>query len=739
MTKKARWQTTIRVAGVWLMIAVGTPAADYFVSPGGDDAQAGTRVAPWQSAEKAGAAAQAGDTVTFLTGEYGGALAPTNSGAEGRPIVFRSEPALAARFVGGNPAIDLTGRGHIVLDGLRVEPTNGGLLKAVDGAHLTIRNCVLDGSRRNWNGVDVRGCRYVTFRDNLIQRHLALGGEHGQYKMVFWGHMFGIEKSRYVRIEGNRIGKGGHASLVVGGCEDAIIRRNLLFAGWGRAMGLNCKRMLFEENVIVGAVDSGGSANPSSPFPGAETIVRHNLIVRNFGEPIAHGFYMAGKKGSRVSGRVLHNRFYHNTLSCNLEGGWGATSFIDPATVGAFFDDNIWRNNLFHQNDFAGDFTAIRLADVPPGYRFIRNLICGDGPGRKTIDYHDRDKPEDSGRYTLAEAEARFPDRFARNLDVDPALANPGADDYRLRAGSPAIDAGEFLARTLADGAGRRLALDDTRGFHDGFGIPGEPGDLVFVGAGKTAARVTAVDHEQNVLTLDRDLAWRAGDPVHIPYAGARPDLGAMEFGAETETWYRRLVVPAGSYFKPPPDALLTSDFEDATVEEWGHMWNVERRYKTISDRDDSTAASGRYSIKVRALAAGASLSLDTPAHLWELDAYPYVSFAYRVPPGVAVGLWLRPFELVKRPLPAHACIGGSPAMASLAPAGAGSCKLIDDDCWHTLTVDARVIRKAYPGIKYLRAFEFGNAPGMHTRGHAREGDAFWFDDFSIGSRPRTP
>jgi hypothetical protein len=52
----------------------------FYLSPGGDDNQSGTRQAPWKSLKKASETAKAGDTVILLPGNYEGKLQPVNSG-----------------------------------------------------------------------------------------------------------------------------------------------------------------------------------------------------------------------------------------------------------------------------------------------------------------------------------------------------------------------------------------------------------------------------------------------------------------------------------------------------------------------------------------------------------------------------------------------------------------------------------------------------------------------------------
>ncbi|HEY3245026.1 MAG TPA: hypothetical protein VGM03_16920, partial [Phycisphaerae bacterium] len=83
--------------------------------------------------------------------------------------------------------------------------------------------------------------------------------------------------------------------------------------------------------------------------------------------------------------------------------------------------------------------------------------------------------------------------------------------------------------------------------FCDGFGIettgtdlPDANGDGLLDGdeiqlQGQTqTARIGKIDYDSNTLSLDRPLAWEAGQGVSLTYSGAAPDLGAFEFSSST-------------------------------------------------------------------------------------------------------------------------------------------------------------------------------------------------------------
>jgi len=393
---------------------------------------------------------------------------------------------------------------------------------------------------------------------------------------------------------------------------------------------------------------------------------------------------------------------------------------------------NVLQNNVFAFNDPGGDGLALYLvSNIASDNRFTRNLLYGDRPGCKTVRYDwawpglDR---WDGRRMSAEEANGQMPEQFSANLDADPLFASPEADDYRLRTDSPCIDAAAPLARATASGSGRELPVDDARCFFDGFGIPGESGDLVFVGQARQQAQIVKADIETGVLTLDRDLTWQDGDGVSLPYVGTAPDLGAYEAGAESEAWYRAPRVPEGLRLPTMETSdvpIVVTDFEPETLEDWHYYWNFSRQRKTDARMDDTTAAGGKRSICVYATGDGAALSCDIRPRLWDIDRFPTVKLSYRIPPGVPVGLWLHAFKSADVGQGA-VCVGGTPARVVGPYRDLQKVTLLDDDRWHEVTLDARAIREVFPGVKLLQMFRFA------TRDNGTEGQQFWFDDFKI-------
>ena len=131
-----------------------------------------------------------------------------------------------------------------------------------------------------------------------------------------------------------------------------------------------------------------------------------------------------------------------------------------------------------------------------------------------------------------------FSVRMLSNLQssADPLFADLGAAftvdnlkrlDFRLQAGSPAIDRGVFLTTATAGGSGTVVAVADPHYFIDGFGIV--LGDEIQLEGQTASARIVSVDYAAKTLTLDQPLTFTAGQGVALKYSGKAPDIGAFE------------------------------------------------------------------------------------------------------------------------------------------------------------------------------------------------------------------
>jgi len=720
-------------------------AAEFFVAPDGKADNAGTLKAPWNMAQ-ANAAAKPGDTITFLPGSYEGVIEPAASGQEGKPIVFRSQKPLAAKLVGGTASdglplcLRLKDKQYVTISGFDLEPTNHAWF-VLDGCkYVKLAGMRMQRGQRSYIPGQVKDCHYCRFEDLDISRALQTGA-NGHVE----GNMFQLNASTHNVIARCRFGKAGHDPFCL--WIDAtynVVRGCVFDCRWGRNFELfTAPHTLFENCVITNGYHGSGSADGRAKLFTWEGIFRRNLIYRNWYQPLTIHAY---KYEQMDTFGMVNSRLYHNTFALNYESGFEMFDIAaqpDPHMVRG----NVLQNNLFALNDPGGDGLQLQLWSIASDNRFVSNLFWNPaGPlggvqapapqqgappaALPAIKYAwpeaIPERPKSSLR-TAAEANRQLPAQFVGNRDGDPKLVNLEADDYRLQAGSAALNAGTPLTATTAAGTSDVLPVQDARPFYDGFGIPGEVGDLVFIGPKKLAARVVQTDRERNTLKLDRKMTFKAGEAVTLPYAGSAPDIGAYEAGAEKEKWY---AAP-----HPTPDlriptlgtatgTIVRTDFEAEHLEDWCYWWYTHRQRNAEAALDDTTAATGKRSLRLFATDDKSSLSCLIRPPWWDLDRFPIVRFSYRIPPGVPVGLRLEAMASEQRG--ANVYVGGTANRANGGNPGHDRVKLVDDDQWHEATVDVRCIRETFPGLKLLRTFWF------YTNANGTKGQQFWFDDFRI-------
>ncbi len=505
-----------RAMMVILALAVMTTASCaanmYYLSPDGDDEAAGTREAPWQTLQQASETAAAGDTVILLPGRYEGQLRPVNSGTEQGPITFRSETRHAAELVGtgdGSPAILLEDIAYLRFEGLYVSPypDRGTWLYAQGCSHLTFEDCRMEDSVGGLS-IHFEDSEHIYVRDSIFQRqHRA-------------GDMFRLTNCSHLLLEGNTISRAAHSPFNLRpdhGGTNIVVRGNVFHSAWGRAFEFfGSQDVLFEHNIIAHSFNSGRSGSANSKFATTRGIFRFNRVFHN-----PHGSIHLYPFRDVWLDTIC---FYNNVFDHNGNYGIAVSSNNDQSR------DIVFSNNIFSRNDPHGNERQIQLrGGVPEQTRLLRNVFSGSEPDLPLVqDYGDLFTVEALESQEMREEHGA---RYLGNLQIDPGYVNPDIYDHALRADSPLRNAGIPLARALTTDEGNLLAVDDTTPFYDGYGLEGEVGDLIAVGAADRIARVVQIDHEDRTLLLDRDVTWQQGDPVSLPWSGEAPDIGVYEHG----------------------------------------------------------------------------------------------------------------------------------------------------------------------------------------------------------------
>ncbi len=495
-------------------------ADTFYVAPNGSASAPGTAAQPW-SLDKANTSAKAGDTIVLLDGNYQTSIAPASNGSANAPITYRAQTkhkATLSNWKNGDPAVLLTNRSYIVVEGIRSESVNRWIYAIGGQHHITIRDCYFRDAR-GWESARFRGSGD---RITITGCHFERGSDS-----------LHIREGSYHLVENNSFVDASHTSLVLMGVHRSVVRRNTLRNDGQKCMEVFSMRQVYspprksehnviEENVFGPCVNNKKKSS-GIQYAGNKSILRRNVFRDStVGMNWAH---YGGKDGGDdpEAWWTEHNRFYNNVVYGCAQGVQVHVLFR-TVNKGGSFSDNVMLNNIV-----VGKTSKQLVIDwdaIPSDITFINNTI------RSTLGQNVfwwLDKPgatEDHEKYlTLAEIEAGYSKYYANNSQHAPLFVDAASGDFNLQAGSKCIDAAAPLTRTTAAGSGKKVGVVDALFFSDGFGIVAP--DVVYVG--KVRVKIVSVDYQANQLTLDRSISWAAGAGVFTDYAGVGPDVGAFE------------------------------------------------------------------------------------------------------------------------------------------------------------------------------------------------------------------
>ncbi len=436
------------------------------------------------SLASAAAAATAGDTVILREGTYP-QLVPGGSGVEGQPITFKSYDGETARIAQlSQLAISITNKSYITIEGLAIDEVLGwGRLEDADHI-IIISNVFTKATATGTTG----SLKLVRSDHNQLLGNVF---DDGNDNVV-------VQESDNNLIEGNTFRLGRHALLSIRCANFNVIRGNSFDNPDQKAGEIyDCegvsdapyaldatKRNLFELNRFANTRPSDVKHRYNGiQFAGQQGIVRRNLFYDNLGGGIGIQVY-SDEALINYGHRIYNNTFVENRCF----GFWSA----DGGSPSQYFN-TVVKGNLFFGNADCSGAGAQHLIGNPTAVSFADNELA----------------------------------------DVDPGFVDLAARDLALRDDSAMVDVAPFATRTASNGNGTELPVNDAGYFFDGYGIAGQIGDLIQLRAQTTTARVVAIDYQTNVLSLDQALSWDADVGVHLAYADAAPDMGALELGME--------------------------------------------------------------------------------------------------------------------------------------------------------------------------------------------------------------
>ncbi len=524
------------------VLASAAVGAEYYVAPDGSDDNDGTAPQrPFATLARAADAAQAGDTVNIAPGEYVGRFRPRNSGTPDDPIVFRRDGEGEAvittdEATDGGPwlerfALKISGRSHIVIDGLTFREAEAWIYIGERSSHITVQNCVFDGCRM-YHGILISNSDFNTVRNCVFKRAQPVDSLSDMLAIWRDSAYNLVEDCEFHPVGHDQISIRSYGSLRVP--HHNIVRHCTFINPTHRALGIHSSK-----HTLVERCKFKGHAGQFIQLQGPLAIIRHNIMkdhdfpLTEPGTPRRDPWWNAPllmrSHQSEYGGLAVCRR---NRLYNNLFARTTGIMMIRPNLLVA---DNIFKNNIIFEPAHLiyqeqPRFSLSRHAPPHRYYTFENNLFFGVPEDRAVV--HMRGYPDNNERtnWTFEEAVDGLPAWYVGNRSGNPEFIDPAGADYRLREDSPAINAGAPLTAVRQSGEGRLVPVEDPLFFCDGWGRI--EGDRVVVGD-NDPVRIVEVDELDRTLTLEGEVAFEAGDPVHLDFKGEGPDLGPYEFGRE--------------------------------------------------------------------------------------------------------------------------------------------------------------------------------------------------------------
>jgi hypothetical protein len=136
---------------------------------------------------------------------------------------------------------------------------------------------------------------------------------------------------------------------------------------------------------------------------------------------------------------------------------------------------------------------------------------------------------------------------------------------------------------------------------------------------------------------------------------------------------------------------------------------------------DDSNVYLNGNSLHVKNMALLSDSILGVNLEGWDMDKFPHIRFAYRIPSGTPLGM------RVKTEFGDWICIGGTNAYRCPQTMSSTPFRLIDDNQWHELEGEIHVpVRSVLANLKGLAGFQF------YTNAASGQISEYWIDEFTI-------
>jgi len=395
-----------------IAITAGGPYTYYVSTTGSDTTGDGSSGNPWATIQKGVDTIANGDTIIVTNGNYAG-FRVRYSGASGAVKTVKAQNALGAVITSAGTLCTTPSFIEVKND----TPASGESYWVVDGFETT-------GSANY--GVEMQYGDHVTIKNTKVHNSAlaCLSMQHSNYCTLNSDEVYSPTSG-----SGFFMGNSGDNNTVVN-CSAHNCPSNGLFVTSDDAVGdMTCSGWTFEKNTSY----SNAKAMSADGMTGS-------MIRNNLGYGQNKGLFLMGFESATTSN---NNRILNNTFVCTAGGTF--CFYIHKYTAGLpeGTNNNVLNNVLYNYDTTSTRGSICIDTAAETGFQSDYNVV---------MNYFGLD--DGATMDTLAQWRALGFDTHSIQAADTALFVNPGSNDYHLKTGSPAINAGTTLADCTDDKEG---------------------------------------------------------------------------------------------------------------------------------------------------------------------------------------------------------------------------------------------------------------------------------------------
>lgn len=393
-------------------IPVVAESATYYVSTGGSDSNVGTESSPWKTIQKCASMMSGGDTCIVKDGTYTEKVTINRSGEAGKIINLRAENKWGAVVGKAEGAFEITGS-YIRIDGFKATgmTVQYGTCVHVTGSNVHLTNLYVDQS--NYLGVHLRGTS-----NNLSSSYFY----KCQFAIQIMGSSHTIENNEVYKVKQWQAADADYMRFFG---SYHIIRNNYFhgtdFVYDSPTAHVDCFQN-FDNNAAEHAISNVVIEHNWCSEAGQGMMLEGRTYHRSDGLVVRNNVFANYKAFGAAVVSILNAKFYNNTFAAN--GGLHGVVCGEQSSCEV-------KNNIFYNLDAGTEYPY--FCGVADGSIMIDGAVGA--PGKNNLLY------SSLRRYT----------GFSNDvINKDPLFINPATNNFKLRANSPAKDAGRVIAGWVA-------------------------------------------------------------------------------------------------------------------------------------------------------------------------------------------------------------------------------------------------------------------------------------------------